>query len=124
MKYCKKCVYPDTKPGLIFDKEDVCNACRNHERKNEVNWEERREEFLKIVEKFKSKNGSLYDCVIPVSGGKDSHYQSYFINYLIEMRVIKIDTNTIQISRSARFSVIVICGQLIDNFFCIDLDNQ
>ena len=40
MKYCKKCVYPDTKPGLIFDKEDVCNACRNHERKNEVNWEE------------------------------------------------------------------------------------
>ena len=71
MKYCKKCVYPDTKPGLIFDKEGVCNACRNHERKNEVNWEEKREEFLKIVEKFKSKDGSLYDCVIPVSGGKD-----------------------------------------------------
>ena len=79
MKYCKKCVYPDTKPDLIFDKDGVCNACRNHERKNEVNWEERREEFLKIVEKFKSKNGSLYDCVIPVSGGKDSHYQAYFI---------------------------------------------
>mgnify|MGYP003323402646 CR=1 FL=1 len=79
MKYCKKCVYPDTKPGLIFDKEDVCNACRNHERKDEVNWEERREQFLGIIEKFKSKDGSTYDCVIPVSGGKDSTYQAYFV---------------------------------------------
>ena len=79
MKYCKKCLYPDIKPGLIFDEEGVCDPCRNHERKNEINWDAKREQFLELIGKFKSKDGSMYDCVIPVSGGKDSHYQAYFV---------------------------------------------
>ena len=79
MNYCKKCLYPDIKPGLIFDEEGVCDPCRNHERKNEINWDAKREQFLELIGKFKSKDGSMYDCVIPVSGGKDSHYQAYFV---------------------------------------------
>ena len=79
MKFCKNCLYPDTKPGLMFDEEGVCDPCRNHERKNEINWDAKREQFLELIGKFKSKDGSMNDCVIPVSGGKDSHYQAYFV---------------------------------------------
>lgn len=75
MKYCTKCVMPDTKPELTFDDEGVCNACRSHERKiDDIDWKEREKEFLKIVDNNKKNKG--YDVLIPVSGGKDSTYQT------------------------------------------------
>ncbi|EPE6544684.1 N-acetyl sugar amidotransferase, partial [Campylobacter coli] len=46
MKFCKKCVMPDTKPDLHFDAEGVCDACRSQEAKNKkINWQEREKEF-------------------------------------------------------------------------------
>lgn len=75
MKYCTKCVMPDTKPELTFDEEGVCNACRSHERKaDDIDWAKREEEFLQIVAQNKKNSG--YDVLIPVSGGKDSTYQA------------------------------------------------
>ena len=50
MKYCKKCVYPDTKPGLGFDENGVCDACNYIKLKDEINWEERRKELKQILE--------------------------------------------------------------------------
>ncbi len=78
MRYCIKCLYPDTKPGLGF-KDGVCDACRYVEVKKKIDWAKRREEVKVILDKYKSKDGSRYDCIIPVSGGKDSHYQTYLI---------------------------------------------
>lgn len=75
MRYCKLCLYPETKPDLWFDEHGVCNACLNFNHRAEVDWDRRREELMKVVEKYRSKNGSNYDCIVPVSGGKDSHYQ-------------------------------------------------
>ena len=66
---------PDTKPDLHFDEEGVCNACRNFERRKEIDWPSRRTELLNLVEKYKSKDGMTWDCIVPVSGGKDSTYQ-------------------------------------------------
>lgn len=77
MKYCARCVMPETKPDLFFDEEGICDACRSAELKNKVNWQKRRLEFETLIEKYKNKDGSNYDCIIPVSGGKDSHYQTY-----------------------------------------------
>jgi N-acetyl sugar amidotransferase len=74
MKYCKKCVLPNSRPGLIFDKFCICNACKNNFKKVEVNWDKREKDFLKIVQSIKKLN-RRYDCLIPVSGGKDSHWQ-------------------------------------------------
>lgn len=79
MNYCKKCLYPDTKPGLRFDANGICDACNWAEEKKKIDWNARRKELTKILEHYKSKDGSRYDCVIPVSGGKDSHYQTYVI---------------------------------------------
>lgn len=75
MRYCKQCVMPDTKPDLHFDDEGVCSACRSYQGRKEVNWSERRKELEKVLSRYRAKNGQSWDCIIPVSGGKDSTYQ-------------------------------------------------
>ena len=79
MKYCKKCLYPTTKPQLQFDERGICSACNNHKLKDEVDWGKKKADLLHIFDKYKSKDGSKYDCIIPVSGGKDSTFQTYSI---------------------------------------------
>lgn len=76
IKYCKRCVMPETKPDLYIDEEGICNACRSYERRQEVDWGKRKQELLAILERYRSKDGSNYDCIVPVSGGKDSHFQT------------------------------------------------
>lgn len=73
--YCKKCLMPSTKPDLHLDEEGVCNACRSFEKRGEVNWESRRKELETVLAKYRQKDGANYDCIVPVSGGKDSTYQ-------------------------------------------------
>lgn len=75
MRYCRRCVIPETKPDLFIDEERVCSACRSFERRRDIDWNAHRDELLRILEHYRSKSGSNYDCVIPVSGGKDSHFQ-------------------------------------------------
>ncbi len=79
IKYCCNCVYPETKPDLTFDEDGVCDACRFANVKDTTDWDSRRKELVEIFNKFKNKDGSNYDCVIPVSGGKDSHFQTYMV---------------------------------------------
>ncbi len=75
MRYCKSCLYPETKPDLWFDDHGVCNACNNFASREAVDWSARLEELKEIVGRYRSADGSNYDCIVPVSGGKDSHYQ-------------------------------------------------
>ncbi|WP_293751044.1 N-acetyl sugar amidotransferase [uncultured Paraglaciecola sp.] len=74
LKYCVRCVMPQTKPDLHMDTEGVCSACRSFESRKEVDWAQREKELLLLLKKFKS-NDSNWDCIVPVSGGKDSTYQ-------------------------------------------------
>ena len=75
LRYCLRCVLPETKPDLAIDDEGVCSACRAYEAREEVDWDERVGELLDVLERFRSRDGSNYDCIVPVSGGKDSHVQ-------------------------------------------------
>lgn len=77
IRYCKRCVMPETKPDLYIDDEGVCSACRAYEKRPQINWDERRKELLAILARYRNKSGSNWDCVVPVSGGKDSTYQVY-----------------------------------------------
>jgi N-acetyl sugar amidotransferase len=83
MRYCARCVYPENaKPYIIFDDEGVCSGCRVAEAYNEVNWADRERQLEEILETTKRKardNKAHYDCLIPVSGGKDSHYQAHIV---------------------------------------------
>lgn len=85
MKYCKKCVMPNTRPGIYFDEEGICQACRAEEKKNLTDWEARKKELELLCNKYRRKNDGEYDCIIAVSGGKDSHYQVYFLKEVMNM---------------------------------------
>ncbi len=75
MKYCKKCVLPNTRPNITFDKNQVCDGCiTSNQKSTEIDWQARENFFIKLVESVK-KRDSFYDCLIPVSGGKDSTWQ-------------------------------------------------
>ena len=72
MKYCRKCILPDTRPGLRIGPDGVCSGCEGHREKTTViDWVARAEAFRAVVERAKDRSKG-YDCVIPVSGGKDS----------------------------------------------------
>jgi N-acetyl sugar amidotransferase len=75
LTYCKKCVMPDTKPDLHLDDEGVCNACRSYEQREQVDWEQRSRELEQVLAKYRRPDGDNWDCIVPVSGGKDSTYQ-------------------------------------------------
>jgi N-acetyl sugar amidotransferase len=66
---------PDTKPDLRLDDQFVCNACRSYEARKEVDWDARYKELVQVLEKYRHRDGSNWDCIVPVSGGKDSTYQ-------------------------------------------------
>lgn len=74
IRYCRSCVLPDTRPNLVLDADGVCNACRTHGRRAEVDWEERGAAFARLVARARAR-ASGYDCLVPVSGGKDSTWQ-------------------------------------------------
>lgn len=74
LSYCKRCIMPDSKPDLTFNEAGICSACQAFDKRSELDWEERRQQLESQLSKFRSKN-SYWDCVIPVSGGKDSTYQ-------------------------------------------------
>ena len=74
MTYCKNCILPDTRPGIILDKERVCSACRNYELRKTIDWAAREVTFDEVVTNAKQRSRG-YDCLIPVSGGKDSTWQ-------------------------------------------------
>lgn len=84
IQYCKECVQPNTRPGILFNSSGVCQACLYEEqRKNDTDWTERQLELERIADwaKKTSKNG--YDCVIGVSGGKDSTYQAWYASEVL-----------------------------------------
>jgi N-acetyl sugar amidotransferase len=88
MKYCKKCVMPDTRPGIKFNQKGVCSACQSYERRKEIDWDKRYKELETLCAKYRGMNGSSYDCAIAVSGGKDSHYQVYLMKEVFKMNPI------------------------------------
>ncbi|MDP3920146.1 MAG: N-acetyl sugar amidotransferase [Candidatus Omnitrophota bacterium] len=79
MRYCKRCVYPEVAVNLYFDEDGICSACRTFEKFEALTddfWIERKKKFERLLEEAR-RTKSIYDCIIPVSGGKDSYYQTH-----------------------------------------------
>ena len=75
LKICTRCIQPNTRPGIFFNEESVCGACLWEDEKKKIDWSERTNELKNIVSQTKKSN-AIYDCVIGVSGGKDSTFQA------------------------------------------------
>ncbi|WP_204106215.1 MULTISPECIES: N-acetyl sugar amidotransferase [Spirulina sp. CCY15215] len=74
MRYCQSCILPDTRPNLTLNDAGICNACEAHSSKQDIDWQARELAFRVVVKRAKSRSQG-YDCLIPVSGGKDSTWQ-------------------------------------------------
>lgn len=75
---------PDTKPGLVLNDQGICQACCHYEMRKNVNYQSRFEELKKLADKYR-KNDGTHDCIIAISGGKDSYYQVYVMKELLGM---------------------------------------
>ena len=75
MKYCKRCLYPQNHAlNIIFDDDGICSGCKVHEEKFSINWKEKEKRLIQILDNYKNKNEQNYDCIIPISGAKDSYF--------------------------------------------------
>jgi N-acetyl sugar amidotransferase len=78
VKLCKTCVNPSTRPNIFFDAEGLCPVCQNEKQKEAVDWDERRHEIEAIADWGRANCRGAYDCMVTVSGGKDSMRQAFF----------------------------------------------
>jgi N-acetyl sugar amidotransferase len=86
MRYCKKCVQPDTRPGIKFNEDGVCPACVFADTPQKIDWLARRQELEKIADFARQRNVSGYDCIIGVSGGKDSMRQAFYVRDELKLK--------------------------------------
>lgn len=99
MKYCTRCLYPvNAKPTIILDEEGVCSGCRYHESRSnvEVDWDGRSqmlEQILDEAKKMAKQRGNSHDCIIPISGGKDSHFQVWLMKEKYGMNPLLVTFN-------------------------------
>ena len=70
---------PDTRPGIKFLEDGLCMPCYNYEKQKTTDWNVRKTKLEKLCDKYRGSNGNGYDCAIAVSGGKDSHYQVWYM---------------------------------------------
>ncbi len=79
MLYCKKCLIPNTRPNGQFDGDGICLPCQAAARDREANFDHRLEELREVIKKFLSRKKQVrWQCIIGVSGGKDSTRQAIF----------------------------------------------
>jgi len=90
MKYCTKCVMPSTRPGIIFNEDGVCSACVHAEQAKKTDWDKRFKELKQLCKKYRKHNGG-YDCIVTVSGGKDSTFQVHLIKDVLKMNPLLIN---------------------------------
>jgi tRNA(Ile)-lysidine synthase TilS/MesJ len=83
-KRCSRCILPETFPGIAFNEQGVCNFCSNH-RTVSVLGE------AKLREILHAEKGRTYDCVVPISGGKDSTYVLYYAVKILNLKVIAVN---------------------------------
>ena len=93
MKYCTKCVIPETAETHEFNEKNVCSVCNQIENKNKIDWNERGKNLDELIAKYKNKYD--YDCIIPFSGGKDSTFALWYLVKKKSLRplVLRFDHN-------------------------------
>jgi N-acetyl sugar amidotransferase len=78
--WCSNCLAMSTRPRITYDSRGWCNACRWAETKKTLNWDDRQQELVALLQRHKSKDGR-FDCLVPVSGGKDGSYVAYNLKH-------------------------------------------
>ena len=94
MTYCTRCCYPIVAATpLTLDSQGVCSGCRTHDEQKTVDWKRRERMFRELCDDHRSRDGKTYDCLIPVSGGKDSFYQVHLLKMVYGMNPLLVTYN-------------------------------
>lgn len=90
LRYCVRCCIPETQEGVTFDEMGICQACQSQEQKIHIDWVEREKRLRKILDEAKAKAGNNYDCILPISGGKDSTFQMHVLTKIYGMKPLAV----------------------------------
>jgi len=90
LTYCTRCCLPETTEGIVFDEMGICQACQSSEQKIHIDWAARQRELEKLLAEYKAKAGNNYDCIVPISGGKDSTFQLHVLVKVYGMRPLAV----------------------------------
>jgi N-acetyl sugar amidotransferase len=94
MKFCKRCLYSENHPlNIVFDEEGICSGCRVHEEKDLLDWVSRGEKLGKLLDGYRNQSGNNYDCIIPVSGARDSYFIVHTIKNIYGMNPLLVTYN-------------------------------
>ena len=75
LRFCTKCLVPETRPRIEFDEKGVCNACNNQSNKSShIDWDKRWKELEDLCDKYRNEISDRPDVIVPYSGGKDGGY--------------------------------------------------
>ena len=105
---------PETKPDILFDDDGVCSACRHFTARASVDWDVRAAELEAILARYRVADGSNYDCIVPVSGGKDSTFQT--------LRVLQLGLNPLCVT-SATCKLTALGRRNLDNLKALGVDS-
>ena len=103
IQYCTRCCLPETMEGITFDEFGVCTPCRSSEEKMYINWKDKELELSKIFNKF--RNNKNYDCILPISGGKDSTFQAYVLDKVYKLNSLAVTHGTNWMSLTGRYNL-------------------
>lgn len=90
LRYCVRCLRPETEEGIVFDENGICRACNSAEQKMHIDWVEREKELRNILEQARAKAGANYDCIVPISGGKDSTFQLHVLTQVYGVKPLAV----------------------------------
>lgn len=91
---CTRCLYTVAHPlGLTIDDEGICSGCRVHEEKDRLDWNARWRRLEELVEPYRCRSGRNYDCIVPVSGGNDSHFIVHLVKERLGLRPLLVSYN-------------------------------
>lgn len=93
LRYCVRCCIPQTEDGAQFDEAGICRACNSSEQKMHIDWRERQEALKAIFERAKQRAGNGYDCIVPISGGKDSTFQLHVLTRVYGLNPLAVTFN-------------------------------
>jgi N-acetyl sugar amidotransferase len=93
MYYCVHCLNTSTRPNIIFDSDGLCYPCSNHQNDEDIDWDERNKKLSEIIDFGRRNNQSGYECIVGVSGGKDSTRQALHIKEHFNLKPLLVSMN-------------------------------
>jgi len=105
LRYCIRCCLPETTEGIRFDEMGICQACESSEQKIHINWKEREKQLREILDHYRALAVNDYDCIVPISGGKDSTFQLHVLTQVYGMKPLAVTFNHNWYSATGRYNL-------------------